>query len=114
MGVVGIVPCQAWGKGHMLGFACRFARSKHFENGIDVVVVLPGYLVPSSANFINDWIVAQYSSSPCNSNGVQITGGRNPAARQTASIFSRTDALAIWAQFQVTRKSAPCVAAIAT
>ena len=83
---------------------CRLARSEHAKNRVEIVVVLSRNGVPDRANFVDDWVSAHWSSSTRNSSGVQITGGRNPAARHTDSIFSRTAALAIWVQFQVTRK----------
>ena len=45
---------------------------------------------------------------------MQITGGSYPARRQAASIRGRNTALAICAQFQVTRYSTPFTAATAT
>jgi hypothetical protein len=47
------------------------------------------------------------------SNGVQITGGTWPASAITARTRSTMAALAIWRQFQVSRKSTPCTAATA-
>lgn len=40
-----------------------------------------------------------------------MTGGWNPASLHTLSIFARVTALAIWVQFQVSRKSTPWIAA---
>jgi hypothetical protein len=51
--------------------------------------------------------------SPMSSSGGQMTGQSNPCSRQTRASARAFAAFAICAQFQVTRKSIPCTAAIA-
>jgi hypothetical protein len=51
--------------------------------------------------------------SPMSSSGVQITGQSQPYSRQIMASARVFVAFAIWTQFQVTRKSIPCTAAIA-
>ncbi len=64
----------------------HLACSEHTKDRVEIVVVLSRNSVPNRANFVDDWVSAHWSSSTRSSSGVQMTGGRNPAARHTASI----------------------------
>ena len=55
-----------------------------------------------------------HDTGSINSSGVQIIGDTSPARRHVSSIFPRMAALARCRRFQVTRKSTPLTAGIAT
>jgi len=94
--------------------ALGLSRPDRFGNLVDVVVKLLRKSVTNGTYFIHDGVRMSHDVySSISSIGVQISGGSKPAPRQTSSILPRIVALAMWAQFQVSRKFIPCTAASA-
>jgi hypothetical protein len=90
----------------------RLELSDVGADGMKVEIESLGVLLTKLANFLNDGV--DHSSSPKTSSGEQSSGHAKPCASTNARILCRVAALLMWVKFQVTTKSMPFSAAVAT
>ena len=87
----------------------RVLRLSRAQIGDDRCWIVPqrlGVGLADGTNLVHDGIGHAWDHV-CSSSGVQIIGGRTPCHRHNDSSLARIRTLAMWAQFQVSRKSIP-------